>query len=323
MTAPPLYSLKNLRRNFCGREILSIDELTIEPGLIYSLVGPNGSGKSTLMKLLAFLEQADGGEIYFLGQKVKFQNLAEVRSQVVWSPQFPVMFSGSLIYNVEYPLKLRGFKGGALGEKAWELLNQVGLSHLAKSPAQRLSGGEAQRASLARSLATGAKIMLLDEPTANVDAQARQELLRLIEKIWSNQKLSIIITTHDKDLEASLCQRRLSLHNGRLESVQDMNIHLGYLREIKGVVTLFFQPENHEFRAGLGFSESPEPPKSLSIIALAAEEVCITMTVKAPLGDLKQVNIKDEVSLKIANKLTLGPVAFAGLRVASEVRPPA
>jgi ABC-type multidrug transport system ATPase subunit len=215
MTAA-LYQLQNVRRVFGRRTVLSIESLRIEPGRVYGLLGPNGSGKSTLMKLLAFLEEADGGQLFFKGQEVSKSNLPALRAQAVWSPQFPVMFSGTVLYNVEYPLRLKKTARAEGRRRACELLEQVDLLHLAEAPAPKLSGGEAQRVSLARALAAGAEVLLLDEPTANLDRAARESLLMLIEKLWQDQKLSIIVATHDHHLETELCQEFIQLRDGRL-----------------------------------------------------------------------------------------------------------
>ncbi len=224
-----LYLLKNISRVFGRRKVLSIDSLSIEPGRIYGLLGPNGSGKTTLMKIMAFLDEPGGGEIYFQGLKVTRRDMAALRAKVVWSPQFPVMFTGSLQYNIEYPMRIKGVPAAPRRRRAKELLDMVGLSDLAGAPAHRLSGGEAQRASLARALAAQAEVLLLDEPTANVDAASRQGLVRLIEDLRREGNLSIVITTHDLSLESELCQKRIYLYDGKLVSVHEATVHKALL----------------------------------------------------------------------------------------------
>jgi ABC-type multidrug transport system ATPase subunit len=220
-----LYHLQNIRRVFGRREVVSIDSLGLEAGCIYGLLGPNGSGKSTLMKLLAFLDEPDGGTIFFKGREAARKDMAAFRSSVVWSPQFPVMFSGSLRYNIEYPMRLKGVAAHERRRRADELLERVKLASLAEATARRLSGGEAQRASLARALAAGAEVLLLDEPTANVDIAAREGLVRLIEELWRDRGLSIIVATHDHSVEAELCQKLIHLRDGHLFSVDDAALY--------------------------------------------------------------------------------------------------
>ncbi|MDL2307884.1 ATP-binding cassette domain-containing protein [Desulfovibrio sp. OttesenSCG-928-C06] len=214
--ASALYSLRNVSKRFGEREVLRIDSLEIEAGDIYALLGSNGAGKSTLMRILAFLDAPSGGELLYKGQKVLPGQLARFRPGVVWVPQFPVMFTGSLLYNVEYPLALQNVPGGKRRKMAMEFLEQVKLAHLAKAPAHRLSGGESQRASIARALAAGAETILFDEPTANVDQRSQGDFISLVRDIRECRSLTIMITTHNPDLAASLCRRQIFLSDGRV-----------------------------------------------------------------------------------------------------------
>ncbi len=216
MTHAPLYTLRGIRRRFDGREVLTVDELAVESGKIYGLLGPNGAGKTTLMRLLSFLDTPDEGEILFRGLPVRPDQAAGLRAKVVWVPQSPVMFSGSLLYNVEYPMRLRGVDAAGRRARAEELLEIVGLSHLAGAPAPRLSGGEAQRGSIARALAAGAEVILFDEPTASVDHRSRAALITLISDLWRVRGLSLLVTTHDGALADELCQERIMLLDGKV-----------------------------------------------------------------------------------------------------------
>lgn len=211
-----LYRLTDVRQQYGRREVLHIRELVLEEGEIYGLLGPNGAGKTTLMRILAFMEAPAAGEISFRGTVVRPEQNARHRARVVWVPQSPVMFSGSLLYNVEYPLRLQGVGRTARREQAMCLLDTVELAHLARSPAPRLSGGEAQRASIARALAAGAEVLLFDEPTASVDFRARGQIIALIRDLWRRRGLSVVVTTHDAALAAELCRKNLVLMDGRM-----------------------------------------------------------------------------------------------------------
>ncbi|MDR1607571.1 MAG: ATP-binding cassette domain-containing protein, partial [Deltaproteobacteria bacterium] len=219
-----LYDLEAVTQVYGARTVLSIQKLKLAAGQIYGVMGRNGSGKTTLLKILAFLEPPASGQLFFQDRLVTPKEMADCRSKVVWSPQFPVMFSGSLLYNVEYPLKIKGLNSAQRREKALELLSMVGLSALAAAPAPKLSGGEAQRGSLARALATGAEVLLLDEPTANVDKAAREDLVNLIERLSQDPRLTIIIATHDQAMEERLCQTRLRLEDGQLVAEEARDI---------------------------------------------------------------------------------------------------
>ncbi|MDR2744614.1 MAG: ABC transporter ATP-binding protein [Desulfovibrio sp.] len=213
---PPLYELRNLRRSFDGREVLYIDRLRVDEGELYALLGANGAGKSTLMRILAFLDSPSGGELFFRGELTRKRQEAFHRRGVVLVPQFPVMFTGSLLYNIEYPMILRNAPAAERRRRAMELLDMVGLADLHKAPARHLSGGEAQRASIARALAAEAKVLFFDEPTANVDQRSTMEIITLIRELWSSHGLSVLITTHNADMAGELCRRQIFLAAGRL-----------------------------------------------------------------------------------------------------------
>lgn len=212
----PLYSLHAITRVYGSRAVLDIPELVIEPQKIYGLLGPNGAGKTTLMKILAFMDRPSTGDIMFAGERVTADMGARLRSRVVWVPQSPIMFSGTLAYNVDYPMRIKKVASRIRKERVAELLELVGLSHLAKSPAQKLSGGEAQRASIARALAAGAEVILFDEPTASVDFRARGEIIRLIRMLHEERGISPIVTTHDRSLAVELCNNFITLFDGKL-----------------------------------------------------------------------------------------------------------
>jgi ABC-type multidrug transport system ATPase subunit len=211
-----LYSLRNLRRRFGERTVLDIDALDIEAGELYALLGDNGAGKSTLMRILACLDAPSGGVMLFRGARVLPGREARFRPGVVWVPQFPVMFTGTVLYNVEYPMALKKTPPDGRRRRALELLESVGLGHLAYAPAHKLSGGECQRATIARALAADAHTILFDEPTTNLDRYAFEDCIALVRNLWQERKLSIVIITHNAALAATLCRRQIFLSRGRL-----------------------------------------------------------------------------------------------------------
>ncbi|MDR2054417.1 MAG: ATP-binding cassette domain-containing protein [Desulfovibrio sp.] len=213
---PPLYELRDLRRGFGGREVLCIDHLCVDEGELYALLGANGAGKSTLMRILAFLDSPSSGELFFRGELTQKRQEALHRRGVILVPQFPVMFTGSLLHNIEYPMMLKNVPVAERRRRAMELLDMVGLADLRRAPARHLSGGEAQRASIARALAAEAKVLFFDEPTANVDQRSTTEIITLIRELWSSHGLSMFITTHNADMAGELCRRQIFLAAGRL-----------------------------------------------------------------------------------------------------------
>ncbi len=172
----PLYRLSDVRKDFSRDFDLHIPSLDIPGRGIFALLGPNGAGKSTMLRLLHFLEPALQGEIQFEGRKIGYPPELALRRRIAMVFQKPVMLSGSVRQNVLYGMRLRNRVDD---EKLDVLFEELDLQHLADTPAKTISGGEAQRVALARALAVKPDVLLLDEPTANLDPYN----IRLIEHI--------------------------------------------------------------------------------------------------------------------------------------------
>lgn len=303
MTA--LYSFHDVRRRFGEREVLHIPELTLQAGRICALTGPNGAGKTTLMRIMAFLDAPSSGAVLFRGAEVTAEQRAGLRGRVVWVSQFPVLFSGTLLYNVEYPMHLKGLPRALRKKRALELLDLVGLPHLAEAPARRLSGGESQRACIARALAAGAEVLLFDEPTANVDRHARGEFMRIVRGLWDRERLSVFITTHDHELVAALCRERLSLFDGKPASAETRPVEARPLPD-----ALFPQPARLRSDNGVctistrnGGSESAVCEGR--VVGLGAGADGISIRVRLADGSMADVLISEAHEQEAARGLTL------------------
>ena len=298
----PLYSLRNLVRRFGEREVLRIDALDIEAGVIYALLGANGAGKSTLMRILAFLDPPTSGELVYRGETVVPGQEAKYRRGVVWVPQFPVMLTGSLLYNVAYPLALQKMPPATRNKKAMECLELVKLAHLAASPGHRLSGGEAQRASIARAMAAGAEIILFDEPTANVDEQSQGEFVTLARDLWRNKGLSLLVTTHNANLAATLCHKQIFLvkgHHVRQHMLPGGNLAWpATILDEGGRLVITVQPE----ALAKATSDRNEAP----LRGIAEHAAGIALRVEASPGQIVEFLLADEKSRSIATRLSLG-----------------
>jgi len=222
-----LYRLENLKRWHGTRTVLNIDKLEIGPNRIYTLIGPNGAGKTSLLKILAFLDKPSSGSFQFLEKKVLFEEkqLYALRRQVVLLDQNPIMFTGSVWKNVEFGLRVRKVPSKACRERVEEALELVGMESFADYNALGLSGGETKRVALARALVLEPKVLLCDEPTANVDNENQEIILKIIKRINHERKGSIIFSTHYLSQGQRLADHTLLLQNGALSDMASENIH--------------------------------------------------------------------------------------------------
>ncbi len=204
MTA--LLQVQQLQKRFGPRLLLDIDELCIDCGHAYVLTGMNGAGKSVLLRILAGLETAHIGAASLHGVPVTLQPYAPaLRLAMGYVYQHPVMFAGTVEYNVGYGLRARGglFQPRQAQQakhmQIIEAMQWAGILHLRHSPARQLSGGEKQRVALARAKVLQPQCWLLDEPTANLDGQAREQVLALIPDLVRDGR-SLLMVCHDRDL---------------------------------------------------------------------------------------------------------------------------
>lgn len=219
-----LLSIHKLQKKFHQRQLLNIENLSIAAAQAYVLTGANGSGKSTLMRILAGLESADAAEVKFSGESVDLSPYPRVmRDAIVYVHQHPVIFSTSVGDNIAYGLAVRGVAKNIIAEKVDEAIEWAGIKHLRKSTPAFLSGGEKQRVALARARVLAPKLLLLDEPTANLDGAAREQVIALIPTLVSEGS-SVVMACHDRDLIALPGVQRLKIRDGTLE-VKEINLH--------------------------------------------------------------------------------------------------
>jgi tungstate transport system ATP-binding protein len=212
-----LYELHNieLRRGaFC----LSIEQLLLEADRLYTLHGENGSGKSSLLQLLGLLmPPRKVGNMRFAGQDVVWQArpLHRLRQQITLLEQSPLLLFGTVEENLAFGLKLRGLQGQQLRQRIDQALEITGLQGFNQRLARELSGGETRRVALARALALQPKLLLLDEPTANLDSGQMGALERFLVTL-PGQGMSLVVATHDSAQPRRLGGEQIHLQGGRL-----------------------------------------------------------------------------------------------------------
>lgn len=212
----PIFRLIQVRKSYQQREVLSIDRLDIEPGEFFAIVGPSGAGKSTLLRLLNFLEPVTGGNIFYAGQKVKADEPVPLdkRRQITMVFQRPYLLNLNVQENIGYGLRLRGVKTPQ--EQVQKVIDRLGLANLARQPTRSLSGGEAQRVALARALVLQPRVLLLDEPTANLDPYNVALIEAIISELNKDRQTTVIMVTHNVLQARRLAQRTALILEGRL-----------------------------------------------------------------------------------------------------------
>ena len=217
-------SLKNVHLTLPSRagnvDILRGVDLEVRPGEALGIVGPSGSGKTTLLMVIAGLEQASKGEVMVAGKSLTGlgeDELAAFRRDHVGIifQSFHLIPTMTALENVAVPLEFRGAKDAM--DIAAEQLKRVGLGHRLDHYPSQLSGGEQQRVAIARALASGAKIIIADEPTGNLDHVTGEQIIKLLLDVKEQSGTSLILVTHDRSL-AQRCDRMAEVLDGRIVS---------------------------------------------------------------------------------------------------------
>ncbi|HEV3142326.1 MAG TPA: ABC transporter ATP-binding protein [Gemmataceae bacterium] len=223
---------KTFRRNANQVQVLNGLSLEVTEGEFLSVTGASGSGKSTLLHLLGTLDQPDSGEIHLGDQRI--DNLPQRERDQLRSQTFGFIFQFyhllpelSMLENVLMPTMIHASAFRWLGERrafrkrAVELLERFGLGHRLKHRPRELSGGEMQRTAIARALICHPRILLADEPTGNLDAEAGHEIINILRDLNQRDGLTIIMVTHNQEMAAST-DRVVRLVCGRVEAPEPL-----------------------------------------------------------------------------------------------------
>jgi len=223
----PLYDFRNLVHVYRGQTVLNIDRLELPRGGIVGVIGPNGSGKSTLLRLAGFVERPTAGEVRFEGRPAG-PFAPEVRNRVTLLPQEPFLMKRTVLNNVAFGLRIRK-RRAQVAERVDQALSYVGLEgrEFAERPAYALSGGEAQRVALAARLVLRPDVLLLDEPTASIDALSAQLIKDAVLNARSAWGTTLIIASHDWQWLYGICDSVFHLLKGRILGTGRENVLYG------------------------------------------------------------------------------------------------
>lgn len=210
MTAPPSFVLAAVERRIAGASVLRGIDLTIEARGVTVVVGRSGSGKTSMLRLLNRLDAPSAGTVRLAGDDLATVDPCLLRRRVGYVAQRPVMFGGTAADN------LRVASASLSSERIDDLLSTVGLAGRGDQEAATLSGGEAQRLCVARTLATDPEVILADEPTASLDGEATERIERLARRLVEHRSVAWIWVSHDPGQTERLADRVIVMGDGRV-----------------------------------------------------------------------------------------------------------
>lgn len=219
-------AIRDLTKSFAlngGRlNVLSGVNLEVRAGECLVIVGPSGSGKTTLLRVLAGLEDADGGEVLIDGHPV--HGTGSDRAVIFQEPR--LLPWASVLRNVAFGLEVRGIPQAEAEAKARHYIALVGLTDFAEALPRQLSGGMAQRVGIARALTVQPEILLLDEPFGALDAMTKLAMQEELSRIWAEEKVTMILVTHDLEEAIFLADRVLVLPRPGSGAVRQIDVDL-------------------------------------------------------------------------------------------------
>ncbi|MGX6591491.1 ABC transporter ATP-binding protein [Cetobacterium ceti] len=228
-----ILKLENLNKKYSGNvdnlHIIRDLNLEVNEGDFISILGKSGSGKSTLLNLIGMLDKPDSGKIFIDGEEVEILNDEQLdlvkNKKLGFVFQFHYLLPEfTALENVMLPGLVSDYKNKKrVEERAYELLKEVGMDHRMTHKPMELSGGEKQRVAIARALMNSPKILLMDEPTGNLDEETSEMIHKLLKKINLEKKQTIIVVTHSKEL-ANLSNKKLYLKKGVLDLEENNHI---------------------------------------------------------------------------------------------------
>lgn len=213
-----IYTLDNIRIRLNSKFSLQVPQLEIKKGIITSITGANGAGKSTLLRILALLLKPHRGNLFFSGRKLSDHNdLQRLRRLVTLVDQSPYLLQGSIYRNLAFGLKVRQIARSEQADRIHQALTDVGLTLPARRSVRNLSGGEKQRVALARALVLQPEVLLLDEPTANIDHASQPRFEELLQQLAA-KGMTILLSTHVPEQARRLGDESIFVEDGQVRS---------------------------------------------------------------------------------------------------------
>ncbi|MCJ7547565.1 MAG: ABC transporter ATP-binding protein [Deltaproteobacteria bacterium] len=234
-----MLELRAITKSYNNTRVLAIPHLAIKQGGVYGIMGPNGAGKTTLLTIVALLLAPTSGTMYWEGTDIEAMDKNQLRKKITLITQNPYLFHTTVGKNVAYGLKMRGIKREQRSERVKACLDLVGLPGFAKRMARELSGGEAQRVAIARALALDPQVLLLDEPTANVDQHGVEQIEIILRELNEKFGITVIVATHDVNQVHRLSDEVIYLCDGMIASSPLENLFQGRIVKKEKDLLLF------------------------------------------------------------------------------------
>ncbi|MDF2890206.1 MAG: transporter [Clostridia bacterium] len=205
-------TLNHITKKYGDKTVLNIEQFDIKAGIVTGIIGPNGSGKSTLMKIIAGLDNEYTGALLIEGQKIN----NEIYKAMTLVFQKPYLINTDVYNNIAYPLKLRNIAADEIKSKTEKMIELLQLQEIMHQNARTLSGGEMQKVALARAIVFEPKLLLLDEPTSNIDPQTMQLMENAIRYINHINHTTVVLVTHNIRQLHRVCSQAVFMQEGKV-----------------------------------------------------------------------------------------------------------
>jgi len=279
-TANAILEVKNLQVKRGGVSVLDISDLFVSEGKVLCLIGPNGAGKSTLLLALSRLLKSVNGDIIFRGQKIDSNHTTGTyRRHIAMVFQEPLLFDTTVFENVASGLKIRGMGQDEIRRVVEEYLERFGISHLINRSARKLSGGEAQRTSLARAFAVKPEIIFLDEPFSSLDPPTRESLIEDLQRILYVTRTTAVMATHDQMEALRLADQIAVMNQGKIVQIgspsEVMNNPVDeFVASFVGMETVFTGPVTKMYDSTFVVSVSGRDVEAVGSVEIGESVVC-------------------------------------------------
>lgn len=206
--------IENIKKTYGDKIVLDISNMTIKEGKITGITGPNGSGKSTLLNIISYIDDNFSGKVKYNGMDFS----KEVAKNITYVFQKPYLLRRSVYDNIVYPLKLRKVDNKSQTKYANDIMKRLEIEDLSNKRGQQLSGGESQKVALARALVFKPKLLLLDEPTSNIDSESVKIMEREIVNFNKETSGTVLIVTHNLEQAQRICDEVISIDSGKVRN---------------------------------------------------------------------------------------------------------